>query len=226
MTDVTLCLWFNGDAEDAAGFYAETFPDSAVGAIHRAPGDYPSGKQGDVLTVEPPPYRFDLQIEEDLIEEVARLIGFDRLPHTPPLAPVTARVRPEAQRGPFAVRRQLAQLGYQETINFSFVEARWEHELAGNADPIKLLNPIASQMSVMRSSLVGSLVAVLKFNLRLRSLLRRHSPRSLRPLWRLHPWWRLRPKSRRAMWSSPQWSAPFTGLPAPAPRPSWKWVAK
>ena len=120
---------------------------------------------GDVLTVEPPPYRFDLQIEEDLIEEVARLIGFDRLPHTPPLAPVTARVRPESQRGPFAVRRQLAQLGYQETINFSFVEARWEHELAGNADPIKLLNPIASQMSVMRSSLVGSLVAVLKFNL-------------------------------------------------------------
>ena len=46
----------------------------------------------------------------------------------------------------------LAALGYQETINFSFVEARWEHELAGNADPIKLLNPIASQMSVMRSS--------------------------------------------------------------------------
>jgi phenylalanyl-tRNA synthetase beta subunit len=59
----------------------------------------------------------------------------------------------------------LAQLGYQETINFSFVEERWERELAGNADPIKLLNPIASQMSVMRSSLLGSLIAVLKFNL-------------------------------------------------------------
>ncbi|MDO9479349.1 MAG: phenylalanine--tRNA ligase subunit beta, partial [Hydrogenophaga sp.] len=54
---------------------------------------------------------------------------------------------------------------YQETINFSFVEERWERELAGNANPIKLLNPIASQMSVMRSSLLGSLVAVLKFNL-------------------------------------------------------------
>lgn len=52
MTDVTLCLWFNGDAEDAAGFYAETFPDSAVGAVHRAPGDFPSGKKGDPLTVE------------------------------------------------------------------------------------------------------------------------------------------------------------------------------
>jgi phenylalanyl-tRNA synthetase beta chain len=117
------------------------------------------------VTVTPPPHRFDLQIEEDLIEEVVRLIGYEQLPTTPPLAPITAKIRPESRRGPFALRRQLAQLGYQETINFSFVEARWEHELAGNPDPIKLLNPIASQMSVMRSSLVGSLVAALKFNL-------------------------------------------------------------
>jgi 2-polyprenyl-6-hydroxyphenyl methylase/3-demethylubiquinone-9 3-methyltransferase len=48
----TICLWYDGTALDAAKFYAATFPDSAVGAIHRAPGDYPDGKQGDVLTVE------------------------------------------------------------------------------------------------------------------------------------------------------------------------------
>ena len=48
----TICLWFERDAEAAAHFYAKTFPDSSVGAVHRAPGDYPSGKQGDVLTVE------------------------------------------------------------------------------------------------------------------------------------------------------------------------------
>lgn len=48
----TICLWYNGTALDAATFYAKTFPDSAVKAVHRAPGDYPSGKQGDVLTVE------------------------------------------------------------------------------------------------------------------------------------------------------------------------------
>src|SRR5947207_5266721 len=48
----TICLWYDKDAEEAARFYAKTFPDSSVGAVHRAPGDYPSGKQGDVLTVE------------------------------------------------------------------------------------------------------------------------------------------------------------------------------
>ena len=48
----TLCLWFDGAAVDAANFYAKTFPDSSVGAIHRAPGDYPAGQEGEVLTVE------------------------------------------------------------------------------------------------------------------------------------------------------------------------------
>ncbi|MCW5652320.1 phenylalanine--tRNA ligase subunit beta [Hydrogenophaga sp.] len=134
-----------------------------AGALRRL--GLPVAEGEGTVTVTPPPFRFDLQIEEDLIEEVARVMGYDQLPDTPPLAPITARIRPEARRGPFAVRRQLAQLGYQETINFSFVEARWEHELAGNAQPIRLLNPIASQMSVMRSSLLGSLISVLKFNL-------------------------------------------------------------
>ena len=118
-----------------------------------------------VVTVVPPSYRFDLQIEEDLIEEVARLVGYEALPHTPPLAPVVPKASPESRRGAFALRRQLANLGYQETINYSFVEERWERELAGNADPVRLLNPIASQMSVMRSSLIGNLMSVLKFNL-------------------------------------------------------------
>ena len=120
---------------------------------------------GETITVTPPSYRFDIQIEEDLIEEVVRMVGFNNLPTTPPLAPITAKIRLESQRGPFVVRRALAAMGYQETINFSFVEERWEHELAGNANPIKLLNPIASNMGVMRSSLLGSLVQVLKYNI-------------------------------------------------------------
>ena len=117
-----------------------------------------------VITVTPPTYRFDIQIEEDLIEEVVRVIGYDNLPDTPPVAPVSAIQRSESQRSPFAIRRSLAALGYHETINYSFVEERWENELAGNQNPIRLMNPIASQMSVMRSSLLGSLLQVLKFN--------------------------------------------------------------
>ncbi len=116
------------------------------------------------VTVTPPSFRFDLQIEEDLIEEVARMVGYNNLPTHPPLAPITAKIRAENSRNPFALRRMLAGLGYQETINFSFVEESWERDLAGNADPIRLLNPIASQMSVMRSSLIGSLLQVVKFN--------------------------------------------------------------
>ena len=117
------------------------------------------------LTVTPPSYRFDIQIEEDLVEEVARMIGFDQLPSTPPIAPITPKLRNEAVRAPFALRRKIADLGYQETINFSFVKEEWEKELAANDNPVKLLNPIAAPMSVMRSSLMGSLLEVLRFNL-------------------------------------------------------------
>lgn len=125
----------------------------------------PAVADNGVVTVTPSPDRFDLKIEEDLIEEVVRIVGYERLPTTAPLAPITARLPPEGRRGRFAVRRLLAGLGYQETINFSFVDERWERELAGNADPIRLLNPMSSQMGVMRSSLLGSLLQVLKFNL-------------------------------------------------------------
>ena len=126
---------------------------------------FPVTEGAGTLTVIPPSWRFDLKIEEDLIEEVIRVIGYDHLPTTAPVAPITPRVRREDHRSSHDVRRALASLGYQETINFSFVEARWEHELAGNADPIKVLNPIAAPQGVMRSSLLGSLVGVLRHNL-------------------------------------------------------------
>jgi phenylalanyl-tRNA synthetase beta chain len=117
------------------------------------------------LHVTPPTWRFDLQLEEDLIEEVIRVLGYDQLPDTPPLAPVIAQPRPEGRRSPHALRHLMAGLGYFETINFSFVEERWERELSGNDDPVRVLNPIASPLAVMRSSLIGSLISVLRHNL-------------------------------------------------------------
>jgi phenylalanyl-tRNA synthetase beta chain len=117
------------------------------------------------VEVTPPSWRFDIAIEEDLIEEVARVHGFNRLPDTAPHAPVVARPRTEVRRSAYAVRHRLAALDYQETITFSFVEESSEHELAGNPDPIRVLNPIAAPLAVMRSSLMGSLVRGLQYNL-------------------------------------------------------------
>jgi phenylalanyl-tRNA synthetase beta chain len=119
----------------------------------------------EVFVVTPPSYRFDIEIEEDLIEEVARVHGFERIPAHPPTAPALMRADPERRRSLHTVRQQLAASDYHEVINFSFVEEAWEADFAGNADPIRLLNPIASQLSVMRSSLIGSLVANVRHNL-------------------------------------------------------------
>jgi phenylalanyl-tRNA synthetase beta chain len=74
-------------------------------------------------------------------------------------------IEPENTRSLFAIRHQLADLGYQEVVNMSFVEQQWEADFAANLEPIRLQNPIASQMSVMRSSLIGSLVANVRYNL-------------------------------------------------------------
>jgi len=119
----------------------------------------------EVFVVTPPSFRFDIVIEEDLIEEVARLHGFERIPAHPPAAPATMRAEPERRRSLHTLRHQLAATDYHEVINFSFVEEAWEADFAGNANPIRLLNPIASHLAVMRSSLIGSLVANVRHNL-------------------------------------------------------------
>jgi len=118
------------------------------------------------LVVTPPAYRFDIAIEEDLIEEIARIHGYDNIPAPPPTARVEMLPLPESRRGVMQVRRLLAERGYHEVINYSFVEAAWEADFANNTQPVRLANPIASQMSVMRSTLIGGLVGVLVSNLK------------------------------------------------------------
>ena len=118
-----------------------------------------------VFIVTPPSFRFDIEIEEDLIEEVARIYGFENIPALPPVAPNQMRMPAENTRSLFSMRRTLAALDYQEVVNYSFVESQWETDFAANHAPIALVNPIASQMSVMRSTLIGSLIANLRYNL-------------------------------------------------------------
>jgi phenylalanyl-tRNA synthetase beta chain len=122
-------------------------------------------QQGDEFMVTPPSYRFDIAIEEDLIEEVARVHGYEKIQPTPIQARMSILPLVEAQRPLAKLRQSMVLRDYQETINYAFVEAAWERDLCGNAAPIALKNPIASQMSVMRSSLLGGLLGALRTNL-------------------------------------------------------------
>ncbi len=121
--------------------------------------------QGELITVTPPACRYDLAIEEDLIEEVARIHGYDRIPATVPAGTQAMLPASEGTRTADDIRALLARRDYQEIVSFSFVEASWERDFCANASPVALANPIASQMSVMRSSLIGSLVDRARFNL-------------------------------------------------------------
>jgi len=122
---------------------------------------------GDVYVVTPPSYRFYIEIEEDLIEEVARMYGFENIPDYPPVASLKMSAKPEARRAVHLLRQRFALQGYQEAVNFGFIDAESEKRLTGVSDAalIKVLNPIASQYGVMRSNLWGGLLNNLKANL-------------------------------------------------------------
>ena len=124
-------------------------------------------QDGDNFVVTPPSYRFDIEIEEDLIEEVARMYGFDNIPDSPPVASLKMSAKAEAKRGIHLLRQRFALQGYQEAVNFGFTDLESEKRLTGVAqkDVITVLNPIASQYGVMRSTLWGGLLSNLKANL-------------------------------------------------------------
>ena len=119
----------------------------------------------DDYRVTPPSFRFDLSIEADLIEELARLHGYDNIPALPPLAALTMLPSGETQRPLDHFRKILVARDYHEIVSYAFVDAQTERDLCGNERPVALQNPIASNLAVMRSSLIGGLVDALRFNL-------------------------------------------------------------
>ncbi len=121
-------------------------------------------REGDTFIVTPPSHRFDIAIEEDLVEELARLHGYDNIPARMPQGTLAILPQNERQRSVWRLRRLLASRDYQEVVNYSFVDANLEHDFCANEAPVALANPIASQMSVMRSSLIGGMVANLISN--------------------------------------------------------------
>ncbi|HPU53011.1 MAG TPA: phenylalanine--tRNA ligase subunit beta [Burkholderiaceae bacterium] len=121
-------------------------------------------RESDRFIVTPPSWRFDLQIEEDLIEEVVRLWGFERLPVRPPRASSPMLAQPERLRPLSVLKRAVAARDYQEIVTFGFVSSTLQSRLDTEA-PIRLLNPIAAQMDVMRTTLWSGLIDILKSNL-------------------------------------------------------------
>jgi phenylalanyl-tRNA synthetase beta chain len=111
--------------------------------------------------VESPSYRYDLAIEEDYLEEVARVIGYDSLPRTYPTHRPTFRAVPETRVSPISIKQRLVSRGYQEVVTYSFVEALQQQRLRPGLIALPLANPISSELGVMRTTLVGGLLTTL-----------------------------------------------------------------
>src|SRR5690606_25081906 len=112
-----------------------------------------------------PSYRFDISIEADLLEELARVYGYNRLPTRSLAAPLDIEPHPEAKMGLPALRKQLIARGYQEAITYSFIEPKLSALFDPAVNPVILRNPISADMAAMRTSLIPGLVSVLRHNL-------------------------------------------------------------
>ncbi|MEO8566755.1 MAG: phenylalanine--tRNA ligase subunit beta [Betaproteobacteria bacterium] len=121
-------------------------------------------REGSDFIVTPPSYRFDLTIEEDFIEEVARLYGYDNIPTRPVRHTQAMLPAPESVRSATGLRNRLVDRDYHEVITFSFVSSDTERLLNADSAPISVLNPIASNLDVMRTTLLGGLLEVLRTN--------------------------------------------------------------
>ncbi|MEO5344147.1 MAG: phenylalanine--tRNA ligase subunit beta [Gammaproteobacteria bacterium SHHR-1] len=115
--------------------------------------------------VTPPPSRFDIAIEVDLIEEVGRIYGFENIPSATPRVPMNLCLRPERAFDLEQARERLAALGYQEVITYSFIDAAKAKALLPEFEPIALANPLSAELSVMRTSLWPGLLATARHNL-------------------------------------------------------------
>ncbi|ACE85980.1 phenylalanine--tRNA ligase subunit beta [Cellvibrio japonicus] len=122
-----------------------------------------SSAEGWIFAV--PSYRFDIAIEADLLEELARVYGYNRLPTRSLAAPLQIEARPEAKLGLPLLRRQLIARDYQEAITYSFIEPKLSVLFDPQVTPVGLRNPISADMAVMRTSLFPGLVNVLRHNL-------------------------------------------------------------
>lgn len=117
-----------------------------------------------VWRVAVPSWRFDISIEEDLVEELGRIYGYNNLPETTPVVRVQLKQIDEGRKGIDVMRRVLVARGYQEVINFSFIDPALHKAFEPEMEPVVLANHISSEMSVMRTSLLPGLMKTVQYN--------------------------------------------------------------
>ena len=122
-------------------------------------------KTVDGFQVTAPSFRYDIEIEEDLIEEIARVYGYENIPDNRTAGKLAMLKLPENRRSRFGVYQKMAERGFQEVVSYAFVNEDWEQDFANNQNPIRLQNPLAAQYAVMRSTLMGGLIEILQNNL-------------------------------------------------------------
>ena len=122
-----------------------------------------SDAEGIVFTV--PSFRFDVSIEADLIEEIARVFGYNNLPETPGMTAQRLPKIPERIRPVAALKQRLVAEGYQEAINYSFIDPELVSSVCPESQTVVLKNPISAEMSVMRPSILPGLLSTLSYNL-------------------------------------------------------------
>ena len=113
-----------------------------------------------------PSYRFDMAIESDLIEELARIYGYNRLPVRTPVAATPLAAAPEDKIGLMDIRRVMVARGYHEAVTYSFVDPELQKAIDPEVDALALMNPISSDMSVMRTTLWPGLIKAAEYNLK------------------------------------------------------------
>ena len=135
-----------------------------IGEILRGLGLQPEAS-ADGFTVRSPSFRFDIEIEADLIEEIARVHGYENIPDDCTSGKLAMLALPETRHSRAAIYRKMAERGFQEVVSYAFVNEDWERDFAANPSPVRLQNPLAAQYSVMRSTLIGGLIEILQNNL-------------------------------------------------------------
>lgn len=122
-------------------------------------------KSAEGFIVTAPSFRFDIEIEADLIEEIGRVYGYENIPDDYTSGRLKMLALPETKRPRLAVYTEMSTRGYQEVVSYAFVDEQWEQDFAANNHPIRLQNPLAAQYAVMRSTLIGGLIEILQNNL-------------------------------------------------------------